>query len=324
MNAKLGFAISLVLPFALFVLNLPSLAGTSKSGSVFQDCAQCPEMVIVPAGSYLMGSPEPPRAGHVEEDSPQAKAARSSHEEDEIPQHKVTFKVPFAVGKYEVTLEQFEAFVAATNHPVGQKCNQWIDGKWNEASGSFRSPGFKQVGDQPAVCVSWDEAKAYAAWLSKLTGKTYRLLTEAEWEYGARAGTTTDYFFGNDEKDLCTYANGPDRALADAYPKLDLRVADCKDGYVATAPVGSFKPNPFGLHDMHGNVWEWVEDCYHDDYSGAPSDGSAWVTPNCESRGLRGGTWISYSPRVLRSASRGRFGPAHRDSDVGFRIARAL
>ena len=150
------------------------------------------------------------------------------------------------------------------------------------------------------INVSWNDiTKEYLPWLSRKTGKTYRLLTEAEWEYAARAGSTTRYHFGDSERDLCMYGNvadlreGEEQGLDDRH---------CRDGHVNTAPVGSFQPNAFGLYDMHGNVWEWVQDCYFS-YSGAPSDGSAWTTGDCSRRVVRGGSW-NFSPRGLRSAIR--------------------
>ncbi len=149
--------------------------------------------------------------------------------------------------------------------------------------------------------INWDDAKAYAAWLSKKTGKTYRLLSEAEWEYAARAGSTTRFSFGNNETDLCRHGNVADRTLKKIYENET--VANCTDNYLHTAPVGVYAANRFGLHDMDGNVWEWVEDCWHDNYNGAPSNGSAWTTGNCSRRVLRGGSWVN-DPSYLRSASR--------------------
>jgi formylglycine-generating enzyme required for sulfatase activity len=155
--------------------------------------------------------------------------------------------------------------------------------------------------------VNWEDAKAYAAWLSTMTGKTYRLLTEAEWEYAARAGTMTAYYWGDD------------------VGKGNANCIGCGsrwDGQRAS-PVGSFKPNAFGLYDMAGNVWQWVEDCYHDDYSGVPTDGSAWAAGDCSSRMIRGGTWNG-NPRLLRSADRIGSAPGNRSAILGFRLGRTL
>jgi formylglycine-generating enzyme required for sulfatase activity len=243
-------------------------------------------MVVIPAGSFTMGSPKNEKDRY----------------DDEGPQHDVTIAKTFAVGKVEVTVGEFAAFVKATGHDSGNSCYTWNGSKWVEKKGkSWRDPGFKQADDHPVACVSWEDAKAYVAWLAKQTGRDYRLLSEAEWEYTARAetepGDYTPFHFGNDEADLCDYANGADKSTS-----FDWRNKSCSDGVGnATAPVASYKPNAFGLYDMVGNVWEWIEDCYHDTYVGSPKDGSAWTSGSCENRALRGGAWIS-GPRGLLAA----------------------
>jgi formylglycine-generating enzyme required for sulfatase activity len=177
-------------------------------------------------------------------------------------------------------------------------------------------------GRRPAIDVSWNDiTQQYLPWLSRKTGKTYRLLSEAEWEYVARAGTTTRYHFGDSERDLCTYGNVADLSAKEKNPGWTL--ANCRDGHVNTAPVGSFQPNAFGLYDVHGNVWEWVQDCWNGNYSGAPSDGSARTTVDCGRRVLRGGSWYS-NPLYLRAASRGRGTPDFRVDYLGFRVGRTL
>jgi formylglycine-generating enzyme required for sulfatase activity len=202
-------------------------------------------------------------------------------------------------------------------------------GKYDERSDrSWRNPGFPGNESYPAVCLDWNDAKAYAAWLARKTGKTYRLLTEAEWEYGARArtepGAYPRYSFGNNEKDLCRYGNGADQTAKSSIPGAkDWTVAPCNDGYAYTSPVGSFAANGFGLYDMQGNAWQWTEDCWHDNYAGAPSDGSAWTIGDCDRRVLRGGAWFIF-PRSLRAANRVGYSPDFRDDYVGFRLARTL
>jgi formylglycine-generating enzyme required for sulfatase activity len=176
--------------------------------------------------------------------------------------------------------------------------------------------------------VNWDDAKAYVAWMARKTGKTYRLLTEAEWEYAARGRTEPGqyprYFFGDDEKDLCRYGNGADHAAKSSVPGAkDWPVAPCNDGYAYTSPVGSFAANGFGLYDMLGNAWQWTEDCYHDSYNGAPSDGSAWTTGDCSRRVLRGGSWSSL-PSRLRVADRFWGFAVDRGNFDGFRLGRTL
>ena len=288
-------------------------ADTRRPGHVFLDCPTCPEMVVIPAGPFQMGSD--PR----EENSQIA----------ERPQHPVTVEI-FALGRYEVTREEYSAFVAATQRTMSGECTalmyNGVDIIVND-SVSWRDPGFGQGGGHPVVCVSWEDAQAYARWLSEQTGQDYRLPSEAEWEYAARAGTTTAYSWGNDIDEICGYANGMDTSMAAAYPVDGLGVdmaAKCSDGAVWTVPVGLYVPNDFGLYDMHGNVWEWVQDCWHESYRRAPSDGTAWTSGgDCSLRVLRGGSWY-YNPRYLRSANRDWNTTGNRLNISGFRVARTI
>ena len=218
--------------------------------------------------------------------SPPSEAGR---EYDEGPVHRVTIPKPFAVGKYEVTVEEYRLFVAITGRIEGNGCYV-LDIKFyiKETLNSWASPNFSQSDRHPVVCVNWNDARAYARWLSKKTSKQYRLLSESEWEYTARAGTTTRYNWGDD---------------------IGRNQANCfgcgsRWDNKQTAPVGSFPPNAFGLHDMHGNVWEWVADCRNPNYEGAPVDGNAWLSGECSERVVRGGSWGSW-PEDLRAAVRG-------------------
>lgn len=273
----------------------PDSAAGLKPGQSFRDCPECPEMVVVPPGSFMMGSP----------------ASEAGRDKDEGPQRNVTIARAFAVGKFEVTFAEWESCLA------GGGCR------------SMRSPSDQGWGRgrRPVINVSWDDAQEFVAWLSHTTGKRYRLLSEAEWEYAARAGMATRYSWGNSDRQACEFANLADRALAETRKTktAELKTADCRDGYVNTAPVGSFKPNNFGLHDMHGNVAEWVEDCWHDTYDGLPDDGSPW-TSDCNGdnrRAERGGAWVSSSVTV-RSANRNWSPPGDRLTYRGFRVARTL
>ena len=240
----------------------------------FRECAKdCPVMIVLPTGSYMMGSPD----------------SENGHEPSESPQVSVTIARPLAVSKYPVTFDDWDTCVS-------------VGGCTRNSESEFGR------GQMPVINVSWDEAKRYVAWLSLMTGKPYRLLSEAEWEYAARAGSTTAYPWGDD------VGNGN---------------ANCKrcgskwDGK-QTSPVGSFKPNAFGLFDMQGNVFQWVEDCYQGTLSGATTDGSALLRPSCKRRVVRGGSWYD-SPDYLRSANRSRGDPSDsRDDELGFRIARTL
>jgi formylglycine-generating enzyme required for sulfatase activity len=280
-----------------------------QPGASFKECDVCPEMVAIPAGAFAMGSSqeETPRDGN------------------EGPQHRVMIARNFALGKFEVTVDQFAAFVQGTGHDSGPACDVWRDGSFAERAGySWRNPGFVQHGSHPLTCVSWDDATAYAAWLSRQTAKTYRLPTEAEWEYAARAGAATRFYFGDEIDAYCRYGNGADQAAWSEVPGAKRwTVLPCTDGYPYTSPVGSFTPNAFGLYDMLGNVFEWVEDCWNASYAGAPSDGSAWTAGDCATRVQRGGAW-GYPPDYLRTAVRGRQGQGYRYVNAGIRIARTL
>jgi formylglycine-generating enzyme required for sulfatase activity len=271
---------------------------TFRAGDSFRDCPQCPEMVVVQAGSFTMGSPpgEPGRYA------------------TEGPQRRVTIARPFAVGKYSVTRGELAIFLAETGRSVGDSCWTFEGGQWQKRAGrSFHAPGFEQDERHPAVCVSWEDATAYAGWLSRKTGKTYRLLTEAEWEYAARAGTTTPFWWGHSISTAQANYNGNLNYAGG--PKGEYRGE--------TVPVDSFAPNPWGLSILHGNVWEWVQDCWVNTYAGAPTDGSARKTGDCSHRVLRGGTFI-YTPGFVRSAYRDRDPVVVRGHNLGFRIARTL
>jgi len=230
-------------------------------------------MVVVPAGKFMMGSP----------------ATEKGRYPHEGPQRLITIAKPFAVSKFAVTFADWDACVSVGGCP------------------HVSDSGFER-GTRPVINVRWDEAQQYAAWLSEMTGRPYRLLTEAEWEYAARAGGETAYFWG------------------DQIGEANANCADCGsqwDGRQTTSPVGSFKPNAFGLYDMAGNVWQWVQDCYQDHYNGAPTDGSVWIGGDCRHRVVRGGAWGNLSP-LLRSASRDWFSADDRDFHIGFRLGRAL
>jgi len=240
----------------------------------FRECENCPQTVVIPAGSFTMGSP----------------ASEPRHNAHEAPQHGVTIARQFAVGQFDVTFDEWDACVAAGG------CN----GYKPEDAGSGR-------GRRPVIWVSSEDANAYVGWLSKLTGKSYRLLSEAEYEYATRAGTTTAYYWGS------------------AIGKNNANCSSCGSQWdkKQTAPVGSFAANGFGLYDMVGNVWKWTQDCYRDRYSGAPADGSAWTSGDCSRRVLRGGSYLDV-PADLRSAARYANRPDLQLYYVGFRVARTL
>ena len=289
--------------FRLF-LALVFLPCASPAGAA-PECPHCPEMVVIPAGQFVMGA-----APGEEEQGNLAPGFRGRSE----PQRRVDVK-RFAAGKFEVTRAQYRAFAEATGRRANG-CFVWRGSDFEmDPARSWRDPGFVQSDAHPATCVSWEDASAYVAWLSGQTRRKYRLLTEAEWEYAARAGTTAPVYWG--DASACEFANGADRATAAGVPGADgWGVASCNDGHAYTAPVGSFRPNAFGLHDMLGNVEEWTQDCWNANYAGAPVDGSAATAGDCSMRSVRGGAWddapvgvpAAYrvgSPTIIRVYRRG-------------------
>jgi formylglycine-generating enzyme required for sulfatase activity len=300
-----------------------STRGTSTGGSAsraagdrWKDCANCPELVRLPAGRFVMGSPD----------------SEIGRDLDEGPVRTVTMPAGLAVGRTAVTRGEFAAFVAATGYRTeaenglqGSGCTSLSRGTGGWRYGSnWRDPDLGQGDDHPVVCVSWNDAQQYVAWLNRSSGVTgWRLLTESEYEYAARAGSTTRFAWGNDEASQCAHANGTDAAWRREMPSVNWPFAACDDGFAFTAPVGRFRANGFGLFDMNGNSWSWVQDCYVDSYRSAPSDSSAVESGACSRRVLRGGGWFD-NPQRLRSAYRDGDSPGNRNVDTGFRVARTL
>jgi formylglycine-generating enzyme required for sulfatase activity len=277
----------------------------------FKECDKCPDMVVVPTGSFTIGSPES-EPGRLD-------AMGGS---DEGPLHKVTIGAPFAVGRFAVTFDEWDACVAEQGcdryRPMGEEWSR-LEAALLALANAEQEQRDKlwRGGRQPAIFISWDDAAAYVKWLSRKTGKTYRLLSEAEREYVTRAGTTTPFWWGasispsqaNYNAALPAYGGGA-RGENRARP----------------LPVDSFQPNPWGLYQVHGNIWEWTADCYFSDYRNAPADGSArgcLPTVNERVRVMRGGSWVGAAAN-LRSASRYRNLQHYRSHDLGFRVARTL
>ena len=286
-------------------LTHPAPIRTQEDAAAFKDCDVCPEMVELPVGTFLMGSAE---------DEP-------GRQRVEGPPRPVIISHRVAVGRLEVTVDQFTIFVAETGMAVSSGCSRFDPerSRFLLTEGSFREPGFEQTGSHPAVCISWHEAQAYAAWLGRRTGKPYRLPSEAEWEYAARAGTTTSYSFGGDESQLCDYGRFAD--LGSQFPWRGGCRSDAKHGPIQ---VGTLKPNPWGLFDMHGNAWEWAADCWTSDPLQIPTDGSAFAREGaCEVGFVRGGGWPAQYNRV-RSAQRLSMTTTTRSYHVGFRVALTL
>ncbi|MDH7973234.1 formylglycine-generating enzyme family protein [Sphingomonas sp. AR_OL41] len=288
----------------------PASARERLPGATFREARDTPQLVVVPAGHVMLGSTE---AETKREGRPAAVAAF------ERPQREVAFERPFAVGKFHVTRREFAAFVRATKRPM-HGCVVVIDGKWSDGPQpgfDYRHVGHVQRDDEPALCVNWDDANAYVAWLSAKTGARYRLLSEAEWEYAARGGTTTARWWGDDVAALCTHANGGDRNYAATMPADKGANLGCSDGFARTSPVGHFPPNPFGLYDMLGNAWQWVADCF------TPVPGAPAPPGPCAGRSIRGGSWHN-GAASLRPAVRFSLPPTMRSSSLGFRVMREL
>jgi formylglycine-generating enzyme required for sulfatase activity/predicted Ser/Thr protein kinase len=277
---------------------------TPARGEVFRDCPTCPLMKVLPPGRFMQGSAA---------DDPEAQPF-------EQPQHPVAIGYPFGMGVYEVTVGEFREFVDATTHKI-TGCTVY-DGAWHERPDlNWSDVGYPQTSTQPVACVSWRDALDYTTWLSHKTGQHYRLASASEWEYAARAGSEAPRPWSTDTDAACKYANVADMTAAQRYPGW--KVHPCSDDYVYSAPVGSFAANGFGLYDMLGNVFEWVQDCWHPDYRGSPSDGSAWLTGDCSQRDMRGGSWFT-APPYVSAAARNRFEEGYRSNSVGFRIVREI
>nr|VFJ87615.1 MAG: Formylglycine-generating enzyme, required for sulfatase activity, contains SUMF1/FGE domain [Candidatus Kentron sp. LFY] len=288
---------------------------------------EAPEMAIIASGRFLMGSPE-------------GEKGRSSAEG---LRHGVSVVKPFAIGRCEVTVGEFRTFIEDTGYRTdaerGKGCTVFKENGSDievRKDRGWKNPGFPQTEHHPVVCVSWNDARAYAYWLTLRTGYRYRLPSEAEWEYAARGvrvtgvpGPLSRRYWGDDPEDkrMCEFANGADPTLKEEVPKWGFDINEnCRDGFAFTAPAASFRPNAFGLFDMVGNAWEWTADCWHENYQGAPVDGSTWGEENggdCSGRVVRGGSWSSI-PRSVRSAFRYRLTTLGASHNLGFRLARDL
>lgn len=295
---------------ALALLATLSGAGDSapQPGQTFRDCADCPEMVVIPSGTFQMGAEggEPQRY--------------------EGPVRPVKIDYNFAVAVTPVTNAEFRRFTQETGYEAGKDCWIPLEGKYKQMPGTnWQNPGLgREIRDnEPVICVNWRDAQAFVGWLKQKTGKSYRLLSEAEWEYTARAGGTSRFPWGEDPEGACKSANLLDASA----PKAALVVGQptkCSDGYATLSPVDAFPPNAFGVRDMIGNVWTWVQDCYVMPYpADVPSDGSAYEGGACERRSVRGASWGTTTLRS-RATFRGRDPETLVSQVFGFRIARDL
>ena len=286
----------------------------------FSDCVTCGQMVVIPTGSNELGSTTEERA---------RVGIPAVFGDREGPRYTVTIKKPFALGQTEVTVGQFAAFVAATQRPDPAACiiHHADSDKWKPEPGvNWHNPGYPQTDKHPVVCVTYDDAVDYAAWLARTTGKPYRLASEEEWEYAARGGTKTAWYWGDDPEQGCKKAalltSGTMAAFG--WPRSMNGMMICSDPTAFARPVASFAPNPFGLYDMIGNAFEWVADCSETSHAGDPGDGSVRKVTNCQKRMLKGGGY--HTPFWLtRAAVRSNpLPPSFRMMTVGFRVARDL
>ncbi len=305
---------TLLFPAAMLVAAVALAADPPRAGSSFRDCDACPEMVVIPSGTFVMGTPQQPGGS-------QSRAA-------EADATVILLGESFALARYEVTRAQFARFVADSGHEPNKGCRIWDPAlaRYNDDQRrTWENPGtpVELRDDHPVACVSHADATAYVRWLARKTRKPYRLPSESEWEYVARAGNTGLRPWGDDPSAACEHANTYDVTAAQAY-RLGWPNAGCRDGYADLAPVGQFKANAFGVHDMIGNVAEWVEDCATGSYLGRPRDARAWVwLGGCNQRIQRGGSWNS-PPAASRSAQRSE-APAMTQADfTGFRVALSL
>ena len=322
-----GWAVAMAIVMAVLAPGSGAHAASKVAGSTFSDCRRdCPAMVVVPAGSALLGS--------TEADTTREHVVGEKWINRDKPQYTVTLAKPLAVGKYEVTVAEYRRFVKETGRPDGAGC--WIYNAaakdkyhFEEVAGvtwrDLHMDGFTQRDRDPVACVSWNDAQAYVAWLSARTGKTYRLPSEGEWEYAGRGGTGTSRFWGDDRERACEYANIGDATAAARFGWRDdpQYAFKCTDGYALYAPVGSFKPNGFGLYDTQGNVYEWVQDCFAETNAGAPKDGSPRKDGDCTQRSLRGGGF-GYYPHYERVSFRIGTKPDYHSFLLGFRVVRDL
>jgi formylglycine-generating enzyme len=295
---------------ALVLLMVGQSARAADPMAPYRDCPDCPEMQRIPPGTFVMGTPGSAIAGADTRAETQATIVRIAK--------------PFALGRTEVTEREFRVFLADTGHEPKGECVVWDAERARFSSDSAQAPKENEdtqlTDDHPASCLSWQDARAYVQWLAKKTGKPYRLPSEAEWEYAARAGSVSLWPWGDQAADGCDFANVYDLNGAEHYA-LGWESVRCRDGYADVAPVAALRPNAFGIYDLIGNVAEWVDDCYTDSYIGRPKDGRSWFwNGGCRRHVVRGGSWASPAGEA-RSASRVPADGSFRAQTIGMRVA---
>ncbi len=286
---------------------------------IIRDCETCPELIVLPPGIFVLGAEqdEGTRWGMLERMSA-----------NEGPRVEITISQSFAVGRTEVTRGEYSEFIEETGYKAKPGCFHLTSAGWSvRPKLSWKDPGFDVTDDHPIACVRRTAALAYIEWLSEKTGQPYRLPSEAEFEYAARGGATSDdqaTFWGEDWSQACTYQNGADLTFVPRVSDIPYgQYAECDDGYAFTSPVASFEPNAWGLFDMGGNVSEWTADCYQDSHEKIPTDGSAYSKRQCRAWVAKGGSWAGF-PGLLRPATRLRILATTVGTGFGFRVAREV
>jgi formylglycine-generating enzyme required for sulfatase activity len=301
-----------VLLLSASILSCASVGGGLNSPTEFADCEYCPEMVKISTGTYVMGD------------------STGEGRDNERPAHPVSISEPFAISKFPITVKQFRAFVNASGYATKAERNP-KEGCWGIRDDvtigwlpnqNWNNNNLKQEENHPVVCVTWNDASEYIQWLAKTTGFSYRLPSEAEWEYAARAGEEGKYHFGDDPGDVCEHINHADYQMVRAWD-ADTGVSECDDGFLNTSPVGSYPANRFGLYDMYGNVWEWVADCYLPHLPMVAPTQQATHDHSCDEYTLRGASWAS-RPEGVTTSYRTSAEADTRTVDYGFRVVREL
>ncbi len=305
----------------LFFVSVLAITGAASAENpvVVRDFETCPELVVLPPGSFVLGA---------EKDEGQRWKMLDRMSANEGPRVSITFTESVAIGKTEVTRGQFAKFIQETGYKVKRGCFHLTSSGWSvQPKLNWENPGFDVTDDHPVACVQRPAILAYIGWLSETTGQPYRLPSEAEFEYAARGGATSETqatFWGEDWTNACRYQNGADLTFVPNAPDIPYgQYADCDDGYVFTSPVATFEPNAWGLYDMAGNVSEWTSDCYQDSHADIPRDGSPVSKKKCRAWVAKGGSWAGF-PGLLRPATRLRLREATTGTGFGFRVARAV
>ena len=302
------------------LIALPSVVTSAHGLTRFRDCVDCVEMVAIPKGTFEMGSTLEERA---------AENVPVKFGDREGPRHHVTIGRAFAMSRTAITRGEYAGFVTATHRPDPPSCgvfNAKLDNWAPQPGYSWRNTGFPQTDDDPAACISWQDAHDYAAWLAQRTGKPYRLPSEEEWEYAARGGTSTIRYWGDGRQDICARVNIMTAKTVQKLgsPKSWQDKLVCASSHAFTQKVGSYAANPFGLYDMLGNVFQWVSDCYHPNEFGAPADGSSWDEENCTMRLPKGGAFHSLTWLARPAFHGGPVPPQVHTVAAGIRVVRNL